>query len=95
MQRPIWVTRQPNVKSYYSSHGGHEARGIQWHLSRHMLVVMLLENWVHLLLGVRPKVTKPEVQRQKNLSLAANKENTRDFSQSSVSPISKNGEILS
>ena len=52
MQGPIWVTRQPNVKSYYSSHGGHEARGIQWHLSRHMLVVMLLENWVHLLVGV-------------------------------------------
>ena len=44
-------------------------------------------------MGVEPEVTKPEGQGQKNLSLAASKENTREFSQSSVSPISKMGKF--
>ena len=39
--------------------------------------------------------TKPKIRRRKELLLAASKENTGKFSQSSVSLDSKMGEILS
>ena len=56
---------------------------------------MLPENWVRLLVGVEPKdTTKAESGRRKDLLLAASKENTRDLSQSSVSPNSKVGEVF-
>ena len=57
---------------------------------------MFPENWVCLLVGVEPKdTTKPEIRRRKDLLLAASKENTGDFFQSSVSPNSKIGAVLS
>ena len=43
---------------------------------------LLPENWVHLLVGLKPVgVPKPKNGRRKDLLLAAGK-NTRDFSQS-------------
>ena len=60
------------------------------------MVPTLLENWVRLLVGVEPIDTpKPKIRRRKDLLLAASKENTGDLSQSSVSPDSKTGEVLS
>ena len=57
---------------------------------------MLPKNWVCLLVGVEPKdTTKPKIGRRKDLLLAASKGNTGDPSQSSVSPNSKSGEVLS
>lgn len=57
---------------------------------------MLPPNWVSVLVGVQPKdTTKPKIGRGKDLLLVASKENTRDLSQSSVSPNSKIGEVLS
>ena len=51
---------------------------------------------VHLLVGMEPKdTTKPKIRKRKDLLLVASKENTRDVSQSSVSPNSKTGEVLS
>ena len=47
------------------------------------------------MVGVQPKdTTKPKTERRKDLLLAASKENTGDLSQSSVSPNSKIGEVL-
>ena len=55
---------------------------------------MLLENWVRLLVGVKPKgTTKPKSGRKKDLLLAASKENTEDLAQSSVFPNSKSGKF--
>lgn len=46
---------------------------------------MLSKNWVYLLVGVQPKdPTKPMSWRRKKVLLAASKENTGVFSQSSV-----------
>ena len=58
---------------------------------------LLPRNWVHLLVGVEPiDTTKPKFRRRKDLLLlVASKENTGDFSQSSISPNSKIGEVLS
>ena len=57
---------------------------------------LLLESWVCLFMGAEPKdPTKPEIRSRKYLLLAASKENTEDLSQSSVSPNSRIGEILS
>ena len=57
---------------------------------------VLPKNWVCLLVDVEPKdTTKPEIKRRKDLLLAANKENTGDPSQSSVSPNCEIGEVLS
>ena len=57
---------------------------------------MLPRNWVCLLVSVEPKdTTEPKMGRRKDLLLAASKENTRYLSQSSVSPNSKIGEVLS
>ena len=57
---------------------------------------LLPENWVCLLVGVKPEdTTKPEIRRRKDILLAARKENTRHLSQSSVSLHSKVGEALS
>ena len=55
------------------------------------------KNWVHLLMGIKPKdTTKPKIRRRKDLLLSvANMENIRDLSQSSVSLNSKIGEVLS
>ena len=51
---------------------------------------------VHLLVGMEPKdTTKPKIRKRKDLLLVASKEDTRDVSQSSVSPKSKIGEVLS
>ena len=58
-------------------------------------VILLPKNWVHLLVGVKPKdTTKPKIRR-KYLLLAASKESTGDLSQSNVSPNSTIGEVLS
>ena len=60
------------------------------------VIRLLPQNWVHLLVGVEPKdTTKPKIGRRNDLLLAASKENTRDLSQSNVSPNSKIGEVLS
>ena len=49
-----------------------------------------------LLVGIEPvDITKPQSGRRKDLLLAAGEENTGDLSQSSVSPNSKIGEVLS
>ena len=58
---------------------------------------MLLKNWVCFLVGVKPKdITKAKSGRRKDLLLLeASKENSGDFSQSSVSLNSKFGEVLS
>ena len=48
------------------------------------------------MVGVRPKdTTKPKTGRRKDLLLAASEENAGDILQSSVSPSSKTGEVLS
>ena len=48
--------------------------------------LVLIENWIFLLVDVKLKdTTKPKSERRKDLFLAANKENTRDLSQSSIS----------
>ena len=67
------------------------------HLVRHPRDVSLLPpNWVCLLLCSEPTdTTKPKIRRRKELLLAASKENTGDFSQSSVSLNSKMGDVLS
>ena len=55
---------------------------------------LLPKNWVHILVGVEPMdTTKPKIIR-KDLLFAPSKENTRDPSQSNVSPNSKIGEVL-
>ena len=59
-----------------------------------MPLKLLAENWVYLLLGVKPKDTTT-IRRRKDLLLAAIKENTGDLSQSSVSPRQQTGELLS
>ena len=57
---------------------------------------MLQKHWVCLLVGVEPKdTTKAKSGRRRDLLLAASEENTRDLSQSSVSPNSRIGEVLS
>ena len=67
-----------------------------YQFSWHFWVVMLPRNWVCLLVSVEPKdTTEPKMGRRKDLLLAASKENTRYLSQSSVSPNSKIGEVLS
>ena len=60
-------------------------------------IVLLPENWVCLLVGVKPTdITKPEMRRRKDLLLfAAIKENTKDLSQSNVCPSITTGDILS
>ena len=53
---------------------------------------LLPENCVLLLVGIEPKdTTKPKSRRRRDLLLATSKENTRDLSQSSISPNSKTG----
>ena len=60
------------------------------------VIRLLPQNWVHLLVGVEPKdTTKPKIGRKKDVLLALSKENIEDFSQTSVSPRSKIGEVLS
>ena len=50
-------------------------------------VLLVTQNCVHLSVGVKPiDKTKPKIRRRKDLLPAASKENTRDLSQSSVSP---------
>ena len=55
------------------------------------------ENWVHLLMGIKPlDTTKPKNRRRKDLLLfAASKWNPGDLSQRSVSPNGNVGEFLS
>ena len=57
---------------------------------------MLPENWVcPRVVRIEPiATTKPEIERRKDLLLAASKENTGDLSQSSVFLNSKIGEVL-
>ena len=51
-----------------------------------LMVPLFPENWVCLLVGIEPKdPAMPNSQRRRDLLLAANKENTRDLSQRSVS----------
>lgn len=53
-------------------------------------------NWVCLLVGDEPKdTTKVKMRRRKDLFLAASKENTRDLSQSSISPNCTMRKVLS
>lgn len=61
----------------------------------HKGVRMLPENWVLLLVGVKPKnPTKPKRGRKKDLLLlVASKNNTRDLSQSSASLNNKMGKF--
>ena len=55
-------------------------------------ILLLPENRVCLLVGVKPKdTTKPKSGRRKDVLFAASKENTGDPSQSTVSPNSKTG----
>ena len=80
-----------------SSFAVYEAQVCAPHLVRHPRDVSLLPpNWVCLLLCSEPTdTTKPKIRRRKELLLAASKENTGDFSQSSVSLNSKMGDVLS
>ena len=64
----------------------------------HKGVRMLPENWVLLLVGVKPKKPNQDKKRGRRkdlLLLAASKKNTRDLSQSSVPLNSKMEKILS
>ena len=58
---------------------------------------LLPENWVHLLVGLKPvNKMKPDIRRRKGLYLfAVSRKNVRNFSQSSVSLNSRLGEVLS
>ena len=58
---------------------------------------LLPENWVHLLVGLKPvNKMKPDIRRRKGLYLfAVSRKNIRNFSQSSVSLNSRIGEVLS
>ena len=61
--------------------------GFNDHLRVSESLGLLLKTWVSLLVGVEPKdTTKQKSGRRKILLLGASKENTRDISQSSVSP---------
>lgn len=61
-----------------------------------LLLNLLPENWVHLLVGVEPAdTTKLKSGGRKDLSFATSKQNTREFSQSSVCSNSRTGEVLS
>ena len=75
----------------------YKAVSIQWQTKASYEVLLeFTENWVHLLVGIKPKhVTKPKIGRRKDLLLAASKENTGDLSQSSVFPNIKTGKVLS
>lgn len=54
---------------------------------------LLPENWIRLLVGMKPKDTiKPKSGRRKGLLLPASK-NTEDLSQSRVSPAAKLGKL--
>ena len=67
------------------------------HLSQCCLqkVLLLPQNCIPLLVGVEPKdTTKAKIRRRRDLLPAASKENTRDISQSSVSPDSKIGDVF-
>ena len=56
---------------------------------------LLPKNWANILVGIEPMdTTKPKIIR-KDLLLVPSKENTKDPSQSNVSPNSKIGEVLS
>ena len=59
-------------------------------------MIFLPQNWIHLLVGVKPKdTTKPQIGKRKDLLLAASKKNTGHFSESHVFPNTKIGEVLS
>ena len=61
--------------------------GFNHHLRISKSLGLLLKNWVSLLVDVEPKeANKQKSGRKKVLLLGASKENTRDISQSSVSP---------
>ena len=59
------------------------------------MVQLLPQSWFFLLLDVKPIVTnKPKIRRRKDLLLlAASKENIKNLSQSSISPLAKLGKF--
>ena len=59
------------------------------------MVQLLPQSWFFLLLDVKPIVTnKPNIRRRKDLLLlAASKENIKNLSQSSISPLAKLGKF--
>ena len=59
---------------------------------RASFLLLLHESWAHLLLGVEPETTKPNVKRRKDgILLVARKGNAGDLSQSGVSANDKMG----